>query len=181
MNKLITTAFVGMLAAASTSAYSYDRYGHERDGYYDYAKVEQVKPIYRTVQVERPRQECWQEDVVHRDPGHRSATPLVVGGILGGAVGHQIGKGRGRDIATVAGAILGASIGNDVRNRNAYGGREWVQTENVCRNVVDYTEERQVVAYEVTYRYHGRRYVTEMDRDPGPRVRVAVDVAPVHR
>lgn len=181
MNKVISTVFVGVLAAASsTAALAYDRHGHDRDGYYDYARVEHVKPIYRMVRVERPRQECWQEDVVHRDSGGRSATPVVVGGILGGAVGHQIGKGRGRDIATVAGAILGASIGNDVRNRNDRE-REWVSTENVCRDVVDYTEERQVVAYEVSYRYHGRRYVTEMDHDPGSRVRVEVDVAPAYR
>ncbi len=179
MNKLISTVFVGLLAmGASSAAFPQDRYRGDRDDYYDYAKVEHVKPIYRTVRVNRPRQECWQEDVIHRDRGGRSATPLVVGGILGGAVGHQIGNGRGRDIATVAGALLGASIGNDMRQRD-YRGREWVSTENVCRDVVDYSEERRVVGYEVSYRYHGRHYVTEMDHDPGRRVRVAVDVAPV--
>ena len=180
MKKLISTAFVGLLAmGASSLAFSYDGgYHRGHDGYYDYAKVERVKPIYRTVRVDRPRQECWQQDVVHRDPRARSATPLVVGGILGGAVGHQIGNGRGRDIATVAGALLGASIGNDMRQQQ-YGGREWVSSEHVCRNVVDYTEERQVVGYEVSYHYHGRQYVTEMDHDPGPLVRVEVDVAPV--
>lgn len=178
MNKLISTAFIGLLAmGVSSTAFSYDRYRGDRDGYYDYAKVEHVKPIYRMVRVDRPHQECWQEDVVHRDRGARSTTPVVVGGILGGAVGHQIGNGRGRDIATVAGALLGASIGNDMRQRN-YRGREWVSTENVCRDVVDYTEERQVVGYEVSYRYHGRHYVTQMDHDPGSRVRVEVDVAP---
>ena len=179
MNKIISTVFVGLLAiGASTAAYSYDRHRGDHGGFYDYAKVEDVKPIYRMVRVDRPRQECWHEDVVHREPGSRSKTPLVVGGIIGGAVGHQIGNGRGRDIATVAGALLGASIGNDMRNRN-YRDREWVETQQVCREVVDYTEQRQVVAYEVTYRYQGRRYVTEMDHDPGARVRVEVDVAPV--
>lgn len=179
MNKVISIAFVGVMAfVASGAAYSYDGYQRDRDEYYDYAKVEHVRPIYRTVRVDRPRQECWREDVVHRDSASRSKTPLVVGGIIGGALGHQIGKGRGRDVATVAGALLGASIGNDIKNRN-YRDREWVESENVCREVVDYTEERQVVAYEVSYRYHGRRYVTEMDHDPGSRVRVAVDVAPV--
>lgn len=180
MNKTISTTIVGVLAlGVSGAVFAYDDYGAPGAAYYDYAKVEQVKPIYRLVRVDRPRRECWQENVVHREPANSSKTPIVVGGIIGGAVGHQFGKGRGRDIATVAGALLGASIGNDMRNRSYYE-REWVDTQDVCREVVDYTEERQVVAYEVTYRYHGRRYVTEMDHDPGSRVRVEVDVAPVH-
>lgn len=178
MNKFISTAIVGLLAfGASGVAFSHEGFRGHRDGYYDYARVDRVEPIYRTVRVERPRRECRQEDVVHRDPGARSKTPLVIGGILGGAVGHQIGNGRGRDIATVAGALLGASIGNDMHNRD-YGDREWVSTETVCHEVADYREQRQIVGYEVSYRYHGRRYVTEMDHDPGSRVRVEVDVAP---
>lgn len=180
MNPVITTTFVGLLTlAASGTAVAYDRHAREHGAYYDYAKVEQVQPIYRLVRVDRPRQECWQEEVVHRESASRSKTPMVVGGIIGGALGNQFGKGRGKDVATVAGVLLGASIGNDIRNRN-HRDRHWVETENVCREVVDYTEERQVVGYEVTYRYQGRRYVTEMDHDPGSRVRVAVDVAPAH-
>lgn len=178
MNRVISTVFVGLLALAVHGvAFAYDRHERDHRAYYDYAKVEEVKPIYRLARVERPRQECWREQVVHRESASRSKTPMVVGGIIGGAIGNQFGKGRGKDAATIAGVLLGASIGNDMRNRQ-YHDREWVESEDVCREVVDYTEERQVVGYEVTYRYHGRRYVTEMDHDPGRRVRVAVDVAP---
>ena len=41
------------------------------------------------------------------------------GGLLGGIVGHQVGAGRGRDIATAVGAVGGAIAGNQVeRGRN---------------------------------------------------------------
>lgn len=38
----------------------------------------------------------------------------VVGAIVGGVAGHQVGGGRGQDIATVAGAVGGAVAGNKI-------------------------------------------------------------------
>jgi len=39
----------------------------------------------------------------------------IVGATLGVAIGNQIGKGNGRDVAKVAGGLLGASIANNSR------------------------------------------------------------------
>jgi outer membrane lipoprotein SlyB len=47
-------------------------------------------------------------------PGEGSGAGAVVGGIIGGVLGHQVGSGRGRDVATVAGALGGALVGNEV-------------------------------------------------------------------
>lgn len=41
----------------------------------------------------------------------------VGGAMLGGVVGHQMGKGRGRDAMTAAGAIGGAVAGNEIEKR----------------------------------------------------------------
>ena len=38
--------------------------------------------------------------------------------MLGGVLGHQVGGGRGRDVATVAGAVGGAFVGNEVEKSN---------------------------------------------------------------
>jgi outer membrane lipoprotein SlyB len=46
--------------------------------------------------------------------GEASGAGAVIGGIAGGVLGHQIGSGRGRDVATVAGAAGGAYAGHQV-------------------------------------------------------------------
>ena len=45
--------------------------------------------------------------------GKGSGVGLVAGGVLGGVLGHQVGGGRGKDLATVAGAAGGAYVGNE--------------------------------------------------------------------
>jgi len=41
-------------------------------------------------------------------------TGAVLGGVAGGVLGHQVGSGRGKDVATVAGAVGGAYAGHQV-------------------------------------------------------------------
>lgn len=43
----------------------------------------------------------------------------VAGTVLGGVLGHQVGSGRGRDIATVVGAVGGAIAGHQVEKSRA--------------------------------------------------------------
>ena len=151
--------------------------GH-RDNHarYDYAKVTNVEPLYRTVRINTPRQECWDEERVNYNQGYRSGTPMIIGGLIGGALGHQIGKGRGKDVATVAGALLGGSIARDVQQKNS-GGRTNTYFETVCRTVDDYHTEERIEGYRVSYKYRGQIYTSRMDREPGKRVRVRVRVS----
>lgn len=149
-------------------------------GYYDYARVVGVEPIVHVVQVSTPRRHCYEEEVV-RSYGYQrrphSYTPVVLGGILGGVVGNQFGGGTGNDLLTVGGALLGASLGYDharaPRRQDYYPTRE--QRCTVSHN---YHEEERVDGYRVTYVYNGKTYVRRMDRDPGRRIRVRVDVTP---
>ena len=46
--------------------------------------------------------------------GEGSGLGAVAGGVLGGVLGHQVGSGRGRDVATVAGAAGGAYAGHQI-------------------------------------------------------------------
>ncbi|MFZ6675033.1 glycine zipper 2TM domain-containing protein [Undibacterium sp. Xuan67W] len=43
----------------------------------------------------------------------------LVGAVLGGVIGHQVGKGDGRNLATLGGAIAGGIVGNEVERNNA--------------------------------------------------------------
>jgi len=50
--------------------------------------------------------------------GEGSGAGMVIGGIAGGVLGHQVGSGRGKDVATVAGVAGGAYVGNEVEKKN---------------------------------------------------------------
>jgi outer membrane lipoprotein SlyB len=49
--------------------------------------------------------------------GEGSGLGAVGGAVVGGVLGHQVGGGRGQDIATVVGAVGGAVAGNEIEKR----------------------------------------------------------------
>jgi len=174
------------LIAVSAAALADDR-GSRYDGApeaygdYDWASVLRVDPLRRQVRVSEPVRECWQEPVpASQGPfsyGHVGGT--LLGSALGVVVGNQIGHGRGKDVARVAGALVGGAIGHNVsvdRERQLHGSRERL-VERCDVRYEDRYEER-IDAYEVTYEYAGREYVTRLPYDPGERMRVRVDVTP---
>ena len=87
---------------------------------------------YQTV--ERPRQECWNEQgpVQAYGQGYGGA---IVGGLAGGILGNQVGGGNGRTIATAVGAMTGAIVGDRMSsNATSYPSYQTVQR---CRTVYD--------------------------------------------
>ncbi len=131
----------GALFAAGPALADYDRGWHEgndRGSGYDYARVIDVDPIVRYVQVRTPVRECWEEtryyetgygdygwrgrdDYRDRPASRGSAGATIAGGIIGGVIGRQFGGGSGRDAMTVVGTLVGAAIGNErARRAEAY-------------------------------------------------------------
>ena len=172
----IALGLAGVMASLPVAA-SPD-YPYEADSHYDYAEVIRVEPITRTVRISVPREECWEEQVPVYESGYRSATPMILGGIIGGVAGHNIGKGHGQDVATVAGTILGGSIGRDIGEQHRTPDSVRTVQETRCQQVRDYQEEQRVEGYRVFYRYQGAEYETRMPHDPGDRIRVQVTVQP---
>ena len=173
MNRMTTAAAFGLIAV-SVSATALARHG---EGFYDTAKVVWAEPVYETVEVSRPVEECWTERVAvgHRHSG--SYTGTIAGGIVGGVVGHQFGRGRGKTALTVAGTLLGASIGHDLSHRPARGYR--VVEEEHCELVEQVEYQEELIGYRVKYRYKGQTFFTRTDQHPGKRIRIRVDVDPV--
>lgn len=156
--------------------------GDDPEAFYDYAKVTRVEPFFRQFDVSVPQQQCWNHEVpytVHEHDAHpRAAAPMIVGGVIGGVIGHQFGKGRRRDLATLAGSVIGASLGHDHAYRSARTRTHHaVRYEQRCRTVMEHHTEERVEGYNVTYRYKGRIFQTRMPYDPGKRLRVRVRVA----
>ena len=183
---LVSAAAVALAALSAAALADDDRYGYyddryDRGGEYDYARVVDVRPLRRQVRVSEPVRECW-EEVSYAQDGPFSSNHIrgtLLGGLVGVAVGNQIGHGRGKDVSRAAGAIIGGAIGHNVsrdRQRQRYGdGRTYYERCDVRYR--DSWEER-VDGYDVTYEYAGREYLTRMPYDPGDRIRVRVDVSP---
>jgi uncharacterized protein YcfJ len=147
-----------------------------------YADVLRVDPVYEYFQVSEPREECYDERVVTREPrGGDPTGGTILGAIIGGAIGNQVGSGSGRRAATVAGAVIGGSVGRDVDRNNGGPGRTYEDRERRCRIVEDAREEQRIAAYNVEYRYRGEVYMSRLDYDPGDRLRVRVSVTPAER
>ena len=172
MNRKITAAVFGLIAVTA-SATALARHG---DRYYDTAKVVWAEPIYETVEISRPVEECWTERVAVGHTRPDSYTGTIAGGIVGGVVGHQFGRGRGKTALTVAGTLLGASIGNDLSHRHPRVHR--VVEEEHCEMVEHIEYEERLVGYRVKYRYKGQTFFTRTDDHPGKRIRIRVDVDP---
>ncbi len=169
------------LAVVATGGFAHaqDRgYGNERgdNERVSWADVLRVDPVYDQVQVTRPREECYDADIVDRhDPRGNNAAGTVIGAIVGGALGNTVGKGDGRKAATVAGALVGGAIGNNTARRDD---RYYSATETRCRTIDERVSERRIIGYDVQYRYRGDVYMSHLDYDPGERMRVRVTVSP---
>lgn len=180
-SKAILSGAAAAVLVCASGAVLADDYAR-RGAVYDYARVLSVEPNVRYVTVRTPVRECWEETrhytVDHRPPG--SAVGTLMGAVIGGVIGHQFGSGRGNDAATVAGVLTGAAIGSDAGRRDYYETTEYARPVRRCETRYTTHEEERIDSYRVLYTYHGQKYATDMPFDPGDRLRIRVDVRPVH-
>lgn len=153
-------------------------YGRESVNY-GYADVLRVDPVYETVRYREPREECFDQPVQIRERGGGDPTGgTVLGAIIGGVVGNQVGGGDGRKAATAAGAIIGGAIGRNVDKNNGGPDRIYETSERRCRIVEVEREDRRIAGYDVEYRYKGDVFVSRLEHDPGNKLRVRVAISP---
>lgn len=77
--------------------------------------------------------------------GDSNALGLIAGGAAGALLGHQVGGGTGRDVATVAGAVGGAYAGKKIQEK--------ANSSTIWTVDVEYD--------------NGHRAAFQFDRDPG--------------
>jgi uncharacterized protein YcfJ len=59
-----------------------------------------------------------------------------IGAVAGGLLGHQVGGGKGKTLATVGGAVAGGYVGNRVQ-KSAQDKKAYYTTERRCHDVYD--------------------------------------------
>lgn len=117
-----------------------------------------------------PEQRCWveQEQVV-QERSNNSIPGTVVGAVIGGILGHQIGGGRGQDIATAGGAVAGAVVGGNI-GRNSGGGQQ-VTTQDVKRCSTS-PNQGPPEYWDVTYTFRGQEHRMQLSAPPGRSITV---------
>lgn len=147
----------------------------QANGFRDTARVVSSTPVIE--RYNEPQRSCWTEQVGYERAraGEREYGGAILGGIVGGLLGNSIGKGNGRAVATAVGAATGAITGDRIDNRDNEG-REYRRPlyEERC-SVTDRWSER-ITGYNVVYRYQGHEYSAFLPYDPGPTVKVRVNV-----
>jgi uncharacterized protein YcfJ len=116
---------------------------------------------------------CWVErQQVSDSSGNRNVGGAIAGALIGGVLGHQVGGGSGKDIATVGGAVAGGVIGSNMGRDNTtqYGSRDVRRCENTTNATPAY--------WDVTYNFRGQDHQIQMTAPPGTTIAVNRDGIP---
>ena len=147
-------------APAPVAAYDNRRRNNER--IYE-ATVTSVRAV-----VGPPEQRCWveREQVGQNSTGNLNVPGALIGALIGGVLGHQVGGGRGKDLATLGGAVAGGAVGANVGRD---GGGQQAQDVQRCESV---PSQARTEFWDVTYNFRGQEHRMQVTSPPGPTITV---------
>lgn len=147
---------------APAPAAVYDARRRDNERLYE-ARVTSVHAV-----VGRPEQRCWvEQQPVAQERSGANVPAAIAGALIGGILGHQVGGGRGKDIATAGGAVAGAAVGANIGRD----GGQPAATQDVQRCASAPSQARPDY-WDVTYEFRGLEHRVQMTRPPGPTVTV---------
>ena len=148
-------------APAPVIAHDYRRDSNER--VYE-ANVTSVRAV-----VGSPEQRCWVErEQVVPEQSNTNIPAAIAGAVIGGILGHQVGDGRGKDLATAGGAVAGGLIGANI-GRDSGGQQASPQNVQRCTNA---PSQARPDYWDVTYNFRGQQHRVQMTSPPGNTVTV---------
>ncbi|WP_284615306.1 beta/gamma crystallin-related protein [Aquabacterium humicola] len=109
-----------------------------------------------------PETRCWAEREQLPEQSRSNVPAAIAGAVIGGILGHQVGGGSGKQIATVGGAVAGGAIGARVgRDDNGRPGsfRDFQRCDDAAVS-------QQPDHWEVTYRFRGQEHRVQMTAPP---------------
>lgn len=179
---LVSLALVTALGSTALADHRPHSGYSERQRFFADGRVVRAEPIYETYYYRESRDHdryeiCRTRDVeVERRHSGGNPAATLIGGALGASVGSHSGNSRESQVfGAIAGGIIGGAIGHELGGKGETTIR--YRTERECE--VEYRHRRrELVGYEVRYRYNGREFTTIMDRHPGRFVELEVEVTP---
>jgi uncharacterized protein YcfJ len=111
-------------------------------------------------------QRCWVErEQLGQTQNNANVPAALAGALIGGILGHQVGGGSGKDIATVGGLIAGAALGANLGRD----GQPITQDVERCRDVPGGA---RPAFWDVSYTFRGEEHRVQMASAPGQRITV---------
>jgi uncharacterized protein YcfJ len=168
LNDRVTSA----RAVSAKANYDDERYGPAPVSTYDArrrnnerlyeAEVTSVRAV-----MGQPQQRCWiEQQQVAQDSSNPNVPGALVGALIGGVLGHQVGGGRGRDLATVGGVVAGGVVGSQVG-----GNAQPTRTHEVQRCRTEAADGNGRPEYwDVAYSFRGQEHHMQMNSPPGKTV-----------
>ena len=114
-----------------------------------------------------PEQRCWVEQEQVPQERKTNVGGAIAGAVIGGILGHQVGAGHGKDVATVGGAVAGAAIGANAGRDN--GQQATTQDVQHCAST---PSQARPEFWDVTYNFRGQEHRIQLAAPPGPTVTV---------
>jgi uncharacterized protein YcfJ len=163
---MLTGILVGAGAVTAVAGVANYEVSHRQPSY---AEVLKTEPLFQTIKT--PYQVCKDAVVTRKAPvrDQDRIAGTAVGALVGGVLGHQIGAGSGRTVATIGGAAAGGYAGNRIQKNMQDSDTE---TTRRTRCKTEYESQEKVTGYRVTYRLGGEQSVVNMDYYPGDRIPV---------
>ncbi len=137
--------------------HQYDRQHAYTYNHKVWAKVVDSQPIIEYVKVKKPVKVCYQVK-------SKQHINKVSGGILGAAIGYQLGHDKAsKRLGAFSGAVIGSHLGKKAPQYRYH---------EECYREYQYETQSEVVGYQVTYKLGKRYYKTELPHQPGRRILV---------
>lgn len=113
-----------------------------------------------------PEQRCWVER--EQLPVEQRSNNNLTGAVEGGVLGHQLGGGSDKDLATIGGAVAGAAMGNQVGRNNQ---PQPASTRDVQR-CQEIPSQAPPEFWDVSYNFRGMDHHVQLQTPPGDSITV---------
>lgn len=133
------------------------------------------EPVYETLSVNRPIEECRLERVPARMSRKPSRTVNLLGAIAGGALGRHLGHGGQEEwLGTIVGGMLGHTFVDEIQSHRNTRSQRYPSRVEVCHWVDAWESRRELVGYQVTYELAGREFSSFSHAKPGATMEIAL-------
>ena len=119
--------------------------------------------------VAAPEKRCWmeREPVAAQPANNYNIGAAIAGAVIGGVLGHQVGGGTGKQLATVGGAVAGANM-DRILDRGQPGAAQGQDVQK-CDTV---PSQAKTEFWVVTYTFRGQEHTIQTTSQPGRTITV---------